>query len=178
MFQTTPCGYYKLVSWEAWLPDTAKGFSSIQTSCPEKTLKKWSDIAHLSVELNVSIFRYILGVFLAQDARINLIPFAEYQAPWDTSLEYPHGVVWNILNINFFKNWPPLGDPSNPFSRKIKNFPLILIRYTGKKTLAVSLLKLFGNLTQPRGGTPHILSWLGELLGWGKSIYMKGGHRI
>ena len=109
MFQTTPCGYSKLVSREAWY--NAKGFSSIRASCPEKTLKNWSDFAHLSVEPNMSKFRDILGVFSAQDARINLISFAEYQAPWDTSLEYPHGVVWNILKINFFKDWPPMGDP-------------------------------------------------------------------
>ena len=38
-------------------------------------------MAHLSVELNMSKFRDILGVFSAQDARINLIPFAVYQAP-------------------------------------------------------------------------------------------------
>ena len=99
MFQTTPCGYSKLVSQDAWY--NAKGFSSIRASCPEKTSKKWSDIAHLSDELNMSIFRNILGVFSALDARIKLIPFALYQAPWDTSLEYPHEVVWNILKINF-----------------------------------------------------------------------------
>ena len=42
-----------------------------------------------------------------------LNPFAVYyKASRDTSLEYPHGVVWNILKINFFKDWPPLlGDP-------------------------------------------------------------------
>ena len=109
MFQTTPCGYSKLVSQEAWY--SAKGFSSIRSSCPEKTSKKWSEIAHLSVELNMPIFRNILGVFSSLDARIKLIPFALYQAPRDTSLEYPHEVVWNILKINFFKDSPPLRDP-------------------------------------------------------------------
>ena len=29
------------------------------------------------------------------------------KASHDTSLEYPHGVVWNILKITFFKDWPP-----------------------------------------------------------------------
>jgi len=67
----------------------------------------------------MSIFRNILGVFSAQDAPIDLISFVEYQAPRDTSLEYPHGVVWNILKINFSRDWPSLGDPRNPFLRKI-----------------------------------------------------------
>ena len=38
LLQTTPCGYSKLVSQEAW--HTAKGFSSIRASCLEKTSKK------------------------------------------------------------------------------------------------------------------------------------------
>ena len=48
-----------------------------------------------------------------------------YQAYQDTSLEYPHEVVWNILKINLF--------------------------YTAaEKSLAVKFLKRFGNLTHPR----------------------------
>ena len=46
-------------------------------------------------------------VFSGQDARIELNPFALYQSSRDTSLEYPHGVVWNILKINFLKIDPP-----------------------------------------------------------------------
>ena len=103
------CKSIPQVVQEAWY--NAKWFSSIQASWPEKTSKKWSDIARLSVKLNLLIFRNILGVFSALEARIKLISFAVYQAPQDTSLEYPHEVVWNILKINFFKDWPPLRDP-------------------------------------------------------------------
>ena len=66
-------------------PDTLQK-DSVQ-SCPEKTSKKWSDIAHLPVELIIMwIFRNILGIFSALDARIEIIPFALYQAPWYISL--------------------------------------------------------------------------------------------
>ena len=135
MLQTTPCGYSKLVSWEAWY--NAKGFSPIRASCPEKTSKKWSDIALLSVKLNISISRHILGVFSAQDARIKLIPFALYQASQDTSLEYPHEVVWNILKINFFKDWSPWGTLRTHFWEKIKMFQWSLFYTTAEKSLDV-----------------------------------------
>ena len=49
------------------------------------------------------------NVFSGQDARIELNPFAFYQASRDTSLEYPHGVVWNILKITIFKDCPRPG---------------------------------------------------------------------
>ena len=108
MFQTTSCGYSKLVSWEAWY--NAKGISLIQASCAEKTPKMslkidffkdsppppWGTLrTHFWEKLKnkIEIFRDILGVFSAQDAWIKLIPFALYQASQDTSLEYPHGVV-------------------------------------------------------------------------------------
>ena len=43
-------------------------------------------------------------VLSRKDARIELNPFAVYQTSRDTNLEYPHGVDWNILKINFFKD--------------------------------------------------------------------------
>ena len=47
-----------------------------------------------------AISYYFFDVFSRQDARIELNPFAVCQASWDTSLEYPHGVVCNNLKIN------------------------------------------------------------------------------
>ena len=94
--------------------------------------------------LNIDIFSstdkwaisdHFFDVFSGQDARIELNPFAVYQAPWDTSLEYPHGLVWNILKINFFRGWPPLERPLEPiFEKKWKcsNNPCVIehhIRY-------------------------------------------------
>ena len=106
MLQTTPCRYSKLVSWEAWY--NAKGISLIQASCAEKMSLK-IDIFSLTDKWAKS--DHFFDVFSGQDAQIELNPFALYQVSQDTSLEYPHGVVWNILKINFLKDWPPLGDP-------------------------------------------------------------------
>ena len=58
----------------------------------EKTLKNWSDITHLSVNLKMLIFWDNSGGISAQDAWIQLI-----------SCE----VVLNLLKINFFDDWPP-----------------------------------------------------------------------
>ena len=109
MFPTTSCGYSKLVSQGAW--SIAKEISLIRASSAEKTPKMFLNIDIFSSTDKWAISDHFLDVFSIQDARIELNPFAVYQAHWDTSLEYPHGVVWNILKINFFKDWPPLGDP-------------------------------------------------------------------
>ena len=48
----------------------------------------------------------VLDVFSALDDRIELIPFALSQAPWDTSLEYPqHDFLGNSKN-KFFNGLP------------------------------------------------------------------------
>ena len=109
MFQTTPCGYSKLVSWEAWY--NAKGISLIQASCAEKTPKMSPKIDIFRITDKWAKSDHIFDVFSSQDAWIKLIPFALYQASQDKSLEQPNEVVWNILKINFFKDWAPLGDP-------------------------------------------------------------------
>ena len=103
MFQTTSCGYSKLVSWEAWY--NAKGISLIQASCAEKTPKMSLKIDIFSLTDKWAKSDHFFDVFSGQDARIELNPFALYQASQDTSLEYPHGVVCNILKINFFKDF-------------------------------------------------------------------------
>ena len=51
------------------------------------------------------------SIFSAQGDRIELNSFSVCQASKDTSLEYPHGVFWNILKTHYFLAWPPLGDP-------------------------------------------------------------------
>ena len=109
MFQTTPCGYSKLVSRGAWY--NAKEISLIRASSAEKTPKMFLNIDIFSLTEKWAISDHFFDVFSGQYARIELNPFALYQASQDTSLEYPHEVVWNILKINFFKDWPPLGDP-------------------------------------------------------------------
>ena len=65
----------------------------------------------------MSIFKDILGVFSAQNAWIKPIPLAEYQAPGDTTLEYPYGGFWDILKIHFLMNWPPWGPFKHIFER-------------------------------------------------------------
>ena len=82
-------------------PDT---FCSIRASCAEKTPKMSLNIDIFSSTEKWAISDQFFDVFSGQDARIELNPFAVYQASRDTSLEYPHGVVWNILKINFFKD--------------------------------------------------------------------------
>ena len=109
MIQTTSCGYSKLVSQGAWY--NAKEISLIRASSAEKTTKMFLNIDIFSSTDKWAISDHFFDVFSGQDARIELNPFAVYQAPWDTSLEYPHGLVWNILKINFFNDWPPLRDP-------------------------------------------------------------------
>ena len=109
MFQTTSCGYSKLVSQGAWY--NAKGINLIRASSDEKTPKMFLNIGIFSSTDKWAISDHFFDVFSGQDDWIELNPFALYQASWDTSLEYPHGVVWNIFKINFFKDWPPLRDP-------------------------------------------------------------------
>ena len=78
MFQTTSCGYSKPVSQGACY--NAEGIGLIQASCAEKTPK---------MSLNFDIFGstdkwaksdQFFNVFSGQDARIELNPFAVYQA--------------------------------------------------------------------------------------------------
>ena len=56
-----------------------------------KTVENWT-------KSNIVIFLQFLGVFSAQDDRINFSSFALHQASQDTSLEYPQRVLWR----NFF----------------------------------------------------------------------------
>ena len=66
----------------------------------------------------MSIFRDLLCIFSAQDDK--LIHFTVYQAPWDTSLEYPHDTLWSI-------SWDPVRIIQNLFltwDRELK--PVVL----------------------------------------------------
>ena len=49
----------------------------------------------------MAIFQQFLDIFSAQGDRINLWSFACYQASWDSSLEYPQRVFWNISFFEF-----------------------------------------------------------------------------
>ena len=147
MFKTTSCGYSELVSWEAWYD--AKGISLIQASLTEKTPKTCLKIDIFSLTDKRAISDHFFDVFSGQDARIELNPFALNQASQDTRLEYPHGVVCNILKITFFRDWPPLGDPLNPFLRKIKNVPMILILYNGIKITCYKISETFWKFDTP-----------------------------
>ena len=91
----------------------------------------------------MSIFRNILGVFSAPDARIKLNPFAVYQAPQDTSLEYPHEVVWNILKINFLFQ---LEGPLEPIFEKKKKLQAALDRGEGKQVFASFLASVLASV--------------------------------
>ena len=128
-------------------PDTQQK-DSVQSEHPvlRKRQKKWFDISYLSVEWNISIFRNILGVFSALDAQIKLIPFAVYQAPWDTSLEYPHGLVWNIMEIHFFNNWPSWETLKTNFWEKKK----ILLIIKGQFMRELNTDAYFAAMKQPK----------------------------
>ena len=102
MFQTTSCGYSKPVSQGACY--NAEGISLIQASCAEKTPKMFLNIDIFCSTDKLAIFDHFFPVFSGLDAWIELNPFALYQDSRNTCLEYPHGVVWNILKINFFKD--------------------------------------------------------------------------
>ena len=99
MFQTNPCGYSKLVSQGAWY--TAKGISLIWASSAEKTPKMFLniDIFHSTDKWEIS--NHFFDVFSGQDARIELNPFAVYQASCDTSLEYTWGSLEHFENPLF-----------------------------------------------------------------------------
>ena len=45
---------------------------------------------------NIQIFMNVLDVFSGQGDLIELIPCALCQASRDTSLEYPHHIIWNL----------------------------------------------------------------------------------
>ena len=109
MFQTTSCGYSKLVSQGAWY--NAKEISLIRASSAEKTPKMFLNIDIFSSTDKWAISDHFFDVFSGRNAQIELNPFAVHKDSWDTSLENPHEVVWNILKINFFNDWPPLRDP-------------------------------------------------------------------
>ena len=150
MFQTTSCGYSKLVSQGAWY--NAKRINLIRASSAEKTPKMFLNIDIFSSTEKWAISDHFFDVFSGQDARIELNPFAFYQASRDTSLEYPHGVVWNILKINIFKDCPPWGTLKTHFWEKLKMVQWSLFYTPVEKSLAVKFLKLFGNLTHPSTG--------------------------
>ena len=117
--------------------------------CAKKTPKTCLKIDIFSLTDKRAISDHFFDVFSGQDARIELNPFALNQASQDTCLEYPHGVFCNILKINFFRDWPPLGDPLNPFLRKIKNVPMILILYNGIKITCYKISETFWKFDTP-----------------------------
>ena len=120
IFQTTSCGYSKLVSQGAWY--NAKRINLIWASSAEKTPKMFLNIDIFSSTDKWAISDHFFDVFSGQDDRIELNPFALYQASWDTSLKYPHGVVWNIFKWNFLMINPPWATLRTHFWGKIKNF--------------------------------------------------------
>ena len=78
MFQTISCGYSKLVSQGAWY--NAKGINLIRASSDEKTPKMFLNIGIISSTDKWAISDHFFDVFWGQDDRIELNPFALYQA--------------------------------------------------------------------------------------------------
>jgi hypothetical protein len=88
------------VSQDYW--NNAKGISSIWYPCPEKTSKTCINIGIFYRRPETANSDHILDVFSGQSDRIKLIPFAFFQASWDTSLEYPQHSISATLKFHYF----------------------------------------------------------------------------
>ena len=113
MFQTTSCGYSKLVSQGAWY--NAKGINLIRASSAEKTPKMFLNIDIYSSTDKWAISDHFFDVFSGQDDWIELNPFANL-ASAPISGHFP--IIWPTNNpvptkfvgtFNFVKSCPRSG---------------------------------------------------------------------
>ena len=113
------------MSQRAWL--IAQEISSIRSPYFEKTSKMWSEYDNLGQRQNTAIFVHFLDVFSGQCDRIESIPFALIQAPWDTSLDYPQHMITRTVKFHFFLGWPSFERAPKTFVDEKKCFPDVFL---------------------------------------------------